>query len=272
MCLGYNDNRRVRRGVTLAYTGTEGIRPCERGLHASRRALDAVHYAPGPIVCRVRLSGQIIEGADKAVATGRTALWMHDATDLLFEFSCWVAENALLDERRRGHEPDPCSFAAIEARRKFQRGKITKAELSAAWSAAWSAAESAAWSAAESAARSAAWSAAESAAWSAAWRAARSAAWSAAWSAAESAARSAAWSAARSAQNDELEHRLFALHRALGHEAQVTNEVSNPLAKETRKCADCGKARDDVRLRLNLGDKARPLCVPCLSKRTGRKA
>jgi len=161
---------------------------------------------------------------------------MHDATDLLFEFSCWVAENALLNERRRGHEPDPRSFAAIEARRKFQRGKITKAELSAAWSAAWSAAESAAWSAAESAARS------------------------------------AAWSAARSAQNDELEHRLFALHRALGHEAQVTNEVSNPLAKETRKCADCGKARDDVRLRLNLGDKARPLCVPCLSKRTGRKA
>ena len=50
---------------------------------------------------------------------------------------------------------------------------------------------------------SAAWSAAESAAWSAAWSAAESAAWSAAVSAAESAARSAAVSAAWSAKYSE---------------------------------------------------------------------
>jgi hypothetical protein len=68
---------------------------------------------------------------------------------------------------------------------------IVSAAGSAAWSAADSAAGSAAWSAA--------WSAADSAAGSAAWSAARSAAWSAAGSAAGSAARSAMGSAARSA-------------------------------------------------------------------------
>lgn len=38
---------------------------------------------------------------------------------------------------------------------------------------------------------------------------------------------------------------------------------------EPRKCYDCGKTRDDVRLRINLGDKARLLCAPCFSERTG---
>ena len=70
---------------------------------------------------------------------------------------------------------------------------------SAAYSAARSAARSAAYLAADSAARSAAYSAADSAAYLAADSAARSAAYSAARSAAYSAARSAAYSAARSA-------------------------------------------------------------------------
>ena len=192
--LGYGDNRLVRRG-TLVYRGDEPIELCERGLHASRRALDAVNYAPGPIVCRVRLDGEIKEGDDKMVATRRTVLWLADATDLLFEFSCWVAEAALIGQITQGFAVHPDSYAALVARRKFQRGEIAQAELSAAESAA----ESAAWSAAESAARSAARSAAESAARSAA----------------RSAAESAAWSAARSAaedlQNAELERRLWTL-------------------------------------------------------------
>lgn len=81
-------------------------------MHASRRVLDALSFAPGPIVSRVRLTGEIFEGEDKAVATERTVLWMYDATDILFGFACWVAENALLAERRCGREPDPRSFAA----------------------------------------------------------------------------------------------------------------------------------------------------------------
>ncbi len=88
-------------------------------------------------------------------------------------------------------KPDPRSLNAALVAEAYALGKATQEELTAAESAAWSAAESA-WSAAESAAESA---------WSAARSAARSA-WSAAESA-RSAARSA-WSAARSAQRDKL--------------------------------------------------------------------
>ena len=49
---------------------------CEHGLHASKRALDALQYAPGPIICRVRLAGDILEDTDKACATERLVLWM----------------------------------------------------------------------------------------------------------------------------------------------------------------------------------------------------
>ena len=89
--------------------------------------------------------------------------------------------------------------AAYSAAESAARSAAYSAADSAALSAAYSAAESAARSAAYSAADSAALSAARSAAYSAAESAARSAAYSAADSAALSAARSAAYSAARSA-------------------------------------------------------------------------
>jgi len=134
-------------------------------------------------------------------------------------FAVWCARSAysLCTEE---YPIDPLSIAAVDCAERFANGLATESELSAAWSAAWSAELSAAWSAArsaaesaarsaacsaaESAARSAAESAAESAAWSAAKSAARSAAESAACSAAESAACSAACSAAWSAAIDQL--------------------------------------------------------------------
>jgi hypothetical protein len=73
--------------------------------------------------------------------------------------ACAFAESALLAERAAGHEPDARSFAAVEVSRKFAVGEATAKDLSAARSAAWSAARSAARSAAWSAARSAAESA-----------------------------------------------------------------------------------------------------------------
>ena len=107
----------------------------------------------------------------------------------------------------------PALSAAESAARSAAWSAADSVSESAAWSearsaalsAASSAAESAARSAAESVASSAAWSAAESAAESAAWSAARSAALSAAWSAASSAAESAAWSAASSALRPVVE-------------------------------------------------------------------
>ena len=166
---------------------------CRNGMHASTRALDALSYAPGPVVSRVELLGERLDASDKSCARERPVLWIADAATVLHEFACAVAMDALHLTEARGAGVDPCSWAAIETKRRWLRGEATDAELRAAWSAAWSAA----WRAA----RSAAWSA-ESAAWSAAWRAARSAAWS---------AESAAWSAAWSAQNVVLEALLWSL-------------------------------------------------------------
>jgi hypothetical protein len=75
-------------------------------------------------------------------------------------FGVWCARQVLALQE----SPDPRSLAAVEVAYKYAMGEATIDELSAAESAAWSAAESAARSAA-----SAAWSAA-SAAWSVARR------------------------------------------------------------------------------------------------------
>ena len=219
----------VEAGQTYRAEGPLAL--CANGMHASTRALDALIYAPGPVVCRVELLGERLDGGDKSCARERRVLWIADATAGLHAFACAVAMDALHLTEARGARVDPRSWVAIETKRRWLRGEATDAELHAAWSAAWSA-ESAAWSAAqsaalsaESAAQSAAQSAArsaarsaESAALSAAWsaalsaaRSAESAAWSAALSAAWSAARSAAWSAAWSAQNVVLEALLWSL-------------------------------------------------------------
>jgi hypothetical protein len=57
--LRYSDGREVKVGEKLTCQGPLSL--CERGMHASRRAIDALQYAPGCIVCRVRLSGEILE-------------------------------------------------------------------------------------------------------------------------------------------------------------------------------------------------------------------
>ena len=99
---------------------------------------------------------------------------------VLHEYACRCAEYALTFVR----EPDSRSIAAIEAKRKWLRGEISNDDLTAAWAAAWDAAN-----AANAAARAAAWAAWDAAAWAAraaawdAWDAARDAAW-AAWAAA----------------------------------------------------------------------------------------
>jgi hypothetical protein len=182
-CLRYGDNRLIHKGQTLRVDCKPRL--CVRGLHGSKRAIDALKYAPGPIVSLVEIGGEVIEGDDKLVGTERKTLWWADATETLHRFACWCAEKAL----KSANVTDERSWNAIHVKLKWLKGEATDAELDAAASAA------------------------SSAAWSAAWSAARSAAWSAAWSAARSAAWSAAWSAARSAQNDKLELMLKKLSK-----------------------------------------------------------
>ena len=177
--LRYDDNRAIALGVTHEVTGDIAL--CERGLHASIKPLDAIEYAPGPIVWRVELSGSVLTGDDKLCATRRTYIAGGvDATDLLRKF----ARQCALDVAHLWDMPEV-------VRRYLETGDES---LSAA---ARDAASDAAWAAASDAARAAVRAAA--------WAAARAAARDAAWAAARAAARAAAWAA----QNTRLEAMLL---------------------------------------------------------------
>jgi hypothetical protein len=168
------DDGRMRHGKRMAIKAgtTYRVKPplsmCEHGLHASIRPLDALSYAPGSLICRVELGGEILTQTDKVCAQTRKVLWMADATNVLHEFSAWSAEWILDNLEGKGYKIDPRSRAAITAKRAWLRGEISNAQLAAAGAAAWGAAWDAwdAW-----AARAAAW-AAGAAAWGAAWDAA----------------------------------------------------------------------------------------------------
>ena len=90
-----DDGRRIKVGVTHHVEGK--IVPCANGLHASVRPLDALKYAPGPIVWRVRLSGTIVEhNGDKHAASERAYLAGGvDATDALRKFARLCARDVL---------------------------------------------------------------------------------------------------------------------------------------------------------------------------------
>lgn len=177
------DGTKVRKGQRLVFDGPLSL--CNSGYHASTRLIDALNYAPGPWLCRVEVGGEIITGHDKLVASERTILWQGDISTLLHEFACDEAERALKAQRKAGDAPDPRSWAAIEAKRKWLRGEITDAELDAAsataWAAAWAAARDAASATVRATARAAAWAAASAAERAAAW----AAAWGTAWDAAD---------------------------------------------------------------------------------------
>jgi pyruvate/2-oxoglutarate dehydrogenase complex dihydrolipoamide acyltransferase (E2) component len=187
---------KVEVGQTLTVEGP--LELCKHGLHGSRKVLDALWYAPGPVACQDEIWGDIIEDNNKLCGRYRKCLAMIDATTVLHEFACLCAERALTREREMGREPDPRSWAAIEAKRQWLRREIDDAKLAAAWDAAGDTAWAAATAA--SAAVSAAWAAAAAAA--AAASAARDAAWAA------PAARVAARDAERDWQDAKLTRML----------------------------------------------------------------
>ena len=135
------DGRELVMGQWLVHEGDVSI--CNRGLHASTRAWDALTYSPGDYVTRVEVEDVREEHDDKFVCTRRKPLWGFDAEPVLRAFARRVAK----DCRWQGEVPKVV-LDWLETGDESLR------------SAAWSAAESAARSAARSAAWSAAWSAA----------------------------------------------------------------------------------------------------------------
>jgi hypothetical protein len=203
--LGYNDGRTAVPGLTYYDDNRSNGQVCRPGLlHWSYRVIDALMYAPGPILCEVLPGGEIFTGTfikDKCGSTERTVIRMADVSNVLHEAACQFAERAL----SRTETPDPRSVAALRARRDWLAGKISYAEFaSCVWSGAWWTAELAAWSAAESGVESAALAverlAAESAAESAA-AITTVPAWTVDWTAEEYAERAAAYRKERTAQN-----------------------------------------------------------------------
>ena len=172
------DDRRLRyEPYTLVETGLRlevepPLEMCRHGLHGSVRALDALRYAPGALVCRTRHSGVVLQPADedKLCSSVRDVIaGPVDATRVRHQFAVWVATQALNAERLAGREPDPRCWGALEVKLLWLDGKATDSELAAARDAAWDAAWDAARAAARDAARDAAWDATRDAAWDAAW-------------------------------------------------------------------------------------------------------
>jgi len=151
-------------------------------MHASLRALDALCYAPGNTICRVRLDGERQESGDKLCARTRTVLWLANAEHLLYEFACLAAERALAWAAAAGCPEDPRSRAAVVARRAWLRREIISAELDMAAPPAQTASIAARGSI-ETAACSAARAVVTGPAYLAAADAARNAAWVATWAA-----------------------------------------------------------------------------------------
>jgi len=80
-------------GEWLEYDGPCVI--CESGLHYSKRAIDALKYAPGNTICRVEVSDIADQEHDKGVAARRRILWRVDGAELLRDFARRCALNVV---------------------------------------------------------------------------------------------------------------------------------------------------------------------------------
>jgi hypothetical protein len=108
---------------------------CKSGLHASKRIIDALRYAPGHMIHRVECGGEIQHQDDKMVCTERTILWTVDGEELLHKFArmcaldvihLWDAPDVVVEYLKTGDESI--------------RGAAGAAAWAAAWAATWAAA------------------------------------------------------------------------------------------------------------------------------------
>ena len=156
-------------GVTLRHNGD--LELCASGLHASRRVIDALQYAPGSTLCRVKCGGEIIEGDDKLVCSERTIVYRIDVEHLLRAFArqCALDVIHLWDAPAVVREYLTTGDGALSGDAAEAAHDAVRAAANAARFAAWAAAEAA------EAAKAAAWAAARDAAEAAARFAARAA-------------------------------------------------------------------------------------------------
>ena len=131
---------------------------CKSGLHASKRIIDALTYAPGHMIHRVECGGEIQHELDKLVCTERTILFTVDGEELLRKFArmraldvihLWGAPDVVVRYLKTGDES--IRSAALDAARTAARTAVWAAARAAAWTASTAARDTAldaAWTAA----------------------------------------------------------------------------------------------------------------------------
>jgi hypothetical protein len=129
-------------GKWLVYDGP--IVPCESGLHASEHPYDALQYAPGKLLHRAELEGDLLaygKPIDRLVGRRRKILATIDAESLLRKFACQCA----LDVTHLWTPPPPPVVTYYLASLIQSVRATVRAELEAYKAAAWSAAREANW-------------------------------------------------------------------------------------------------------------------------------
>ena len=145
--LANGDGRQIRIGRTHKIKGD--IVPCERGLHLSCKPLDALHYAPGPVVYRVIGGGVVIphgNPVDKYACSERTYVAGGvDVSDILWEFArmcaldvidLWDAPDIVVKYLKTGDETIRASAQA--------QARASASARASAWESAWESARASA--------------------------------------------------------------------------------------------------------------------------------
>jgi len=148
--LAHGDGRRIRIGG--AHTIKGDIVPCQRGVHFSVRPIDALQYAMGAIVYRVRGSGTIVRCDDQIVCSRREYVAGGvDGTETLRHFArlcaldvvhLWDAPRVVVRYLRTGDPAlrDAAMAAAFAASRAAERTDASDAAGATAGDAARAAA------------------------------------------------------------------------------------------------------------------------------------
>ena len=134
--LNYGDDREVVVGKRLAAKGE--LELCANGMHACINPLDCFDYLPGGamMLCRVELSGKMVEGSDKLCARYRTVRAMIPALPFLIDFAAWCAEQAIQTVQAQGIAVDQRSIEAVNMVRMWLQGKASKEDVNVAADAA----------------------------------------------------------------------------------------------------------------------------------------
>jgi len=196
------------RGVWLTHDGL--LIPCRAGLHASVHPFDAVQHAPGGLLHRVELDGDMLDYGDPPgtwCAQRRRIIATRDSTEALWAFARWCAVQVLFL-----WDAPAVVQAYLCTGDEAGRAAASMTAREAAQAAVLAAANAAANAAARGLASTAAWEAASTAAWGASWSAAWAAARAQAWAASTTIEPSnAVWATVRDGQRQEFLRRVEAL-------------------------------------------------------------